>query len=152
MEKKKTKTSLQFYITKCSYLNTKLLQILDIMQAMYKKLEKEKKDGFQDPRILLAMSLWTLSSDITVWMNGYKGKFNPNKTACLCLAPASYKEQMAYISKISSEPNAASKLSKELKDNLSLLSRLFDELYEKDELEKINALNEAYANCLKGKK
>ena len=98
------------------------------------------------------MSLLSISDDITVWMNGYKGKLDKNKVACLYLAPASYKEQMAYICKICSEPNTASKLSKELKDDLSLLSRLFDELYEKDELEKIYALNEAYANCIKGRK
>ena len=119
---------------------------------MIKSLEKVKKDGLRDPRIVLEMSLLSISSDITVWMNGYKGKFDKNKVACLYLAPASYKEQMAYICKICSEPSTASKLSKELKDDLSLLSRLFDELYEKDELEKIYALNEAYANCIKGRK
>ena len=146
------KTSPQFYIAKCSYLSTKLQKINDIIQGMMKILEKVKKDGLRDPRIVLAMSLLSISSDITVWMNGYKGKLDKNKVACLYLAPASYKEQMAYICKISSEPNTASKLSKELKDDLSLLSRLFDELYEKDELEKIYALNEAYANCIKGRK
>ena len=146
------KTLPQFYIAKCSYLCTKLQKINDIMQGMIKSLEKVKKDGLRDPRIVLAMSLLSISSDITVWMNGYNGKFDKNKAACLYLAPASYKEQMAYICKICSEPNTASKLSKELKDDLSLLSRLFDELYEKDELEKIYALNEAYANCIKGRK
>ena len=146
------KTLPQFYIAKCSYLSTKLQKINDIIEGMMKSLEKVKKDGLRDPRIVLAMSLLSISSDITVWMNGYKGKLDKNKVACLYLAPASYKEQMAYICKISSEPNTASKLSKELKDDLSLLSRLFDELYEKDELEKIYALNEAYANCIKGRK
>ena len=146
------KTLPQFYIAKCSYLSTKLQKINDIIQGMMKSLEKVKKDGLRDPRIVLAMSLLSISDDITVWMNGYKGKLDKNKVACLYLAPASYKEQMAYICKISSEPNTASKLSKELKDDLSLLSRLFDELYEKDELEKIYALNEAYANCIKGRK
>ena len=146
------KTLPQFYIAKCSYLSTKLQKINDIIEGMMKSLEKVKKDGLRDPRIVLALSLLSISSDITVWMNGYNGKFDKNKAACLYLAPASYKEQMAYICKISSEPNTASKLSKELKDDLSLLSRLFDELYEKDELEKIYALNEAYANCIKGRK
>ena len=146
------KTLPQFYIAKCSNLSTKLQKINDIMQGIMKSLEKVKKDGLRDPRIVLELSLLSISSDITVWMNGYKGKLDKNKVACLYLAPASYKEQMAYICKISSEPNTASKLSKELKDDLSLLSRLFDELYEKDELEKIYALNEAYANCIKGRK
>ena len=150
METEKNLT--QFLITKCAYLNTKLQKIMDTMNAMIKILDKEKKDGFQDPRILLATSLMAISSDIYVWMNGYKSKFNKNKEACLYLAPASYIEQMAYIRKICSEPNAESKLSKEMKEDLSLLSRLFDELYQKDEIEKINALNEAYANCLKERK
>ena len=99
------KTLPQFYIAKCSYLSTKLQKINDIMQGMMKSLEKVKKDGLRDPRIVLAISLLTLSSNITVWMNGYKGKFDKNKAACLYLAPASYKEQMAYICKICSEPN-----------------------------------------------
>ena len=150
MEKKKT--SPQFYFTKCSYLCTKLQKILDTINPMIKILREEKKDGFQDPRIVLSCSLEALAGNIIVWMNGYKKKDNLNILACLYLAPASYLEQIAYISKTCSEPNTASKLSKQLKDDLSLLSRLFDELYQKDELDKINALNEAYENYLHGKK
>jgi hypothetical protein len=35
-----------------------------------------------------------------------------------------------------------------LKKDLSLLSQLFDELYQKDDLERINELNAAYAKYL----
>ena len=78
-----------------------------------------------------------------------KGKKNKDLSACLYLAPASYVGQMEYISKLYSEPNLASKLSNQYKEDLSLLAQLFDNLYKKDEMERINALNEAYAASLK---
>ncbi len=59
---------------------------------------------------------------------------------------------MKYIKKTFSEPNVANKLSNQLKDDLSLLSQLYNELYQKDEMERINALNETYANYIKGYK
>ena len=66
------------------------------------------------------------------------------------MAPASYVGQMEYISKLCSEPKVVSKLSNQYKEDLSLLDQLFDKLYKKGEMERINALNEAYAACLKG--
>ena len=143
------KTLSNIYITKCSQLNTKLHEILDKIHTILKILEKEKIDGLTDPKLVLASSLHALACNITAWTNGYNAKKNENKTACLYLAPASYKEQMAYIDKTCSEPNVASKLSNQLKNDLSLLSQLFDQLYQKDDLEKINELNAAYATCLK---
>ena len=131
------------------HMNSKLQEILDRIRTILKNLEKEKMDGLRDPKIVLASHLHSLAGDITVWMSSYTGKKNKDKDACLYLAPASYKEQMAYIYKTCSEPDVASKLSNQLKKDLSLLSQLFDELYQKDELEKINELNEAYATCLK---
>ena len=106
-------------------------------------------DGFTDPRIVLCMSLQSLASNSSVWMSVNKGKKNKDLSACLYLAPASYVGQMEYISKLYSEPNLASKLSNQYKEDLSLLTQLFDNLYKKDEMERINALNEAYAACLK---
>ena len=68
-------------------------------------------NGFSDPKIVLSSSLQALESDIIVWMHGYKDKADINKSACLYLAPPSYKEQMEYIRKTYSEPDIASKLS-----------------------------------------
>ena len=137
------------YKTTCSQLKTKLQEIFDRIDAILKNLIKEKMEGLRDPKIVLASNLRALAGDITVWMNSYSGKIDKNKTACLFLAPASYKEQMEYIYKTCSEPDLSSKLSNQLKKDLSLLLQLFDQLYHKDDLERIKALNDAYASYLK---
>ena len=133
----------------CDQLNIKLQEILNSIQTILKYLTKEKMNGFSDPKIVLASSLQALESDIIVWMHGYKDKADINKSACLYLAPASYKEQMEYIRKTYSEPDIASKLSDQLKKDISSLSELFDKLYQKEDLDRINSLNEAYADYIK---
>ena len=138
------------YSTVNTQLKTKLQEILVKIHSILENLKKEKKDGITDPKIVLSSCLQALAGNITVWVNAYTGKIDQNKVACLYLAPASYKEQMAYINKTCFEPAVASKLSNQLKKDLFLLSQLFDELYQKDDLERINSLNAAYANCLKG--
>ena len=97
----------------------------------------------------MASSLQALENDIIVWMHGYRDKADINKSSCLYLAPASYKEQMEYIRKTYSEPDIASKLSDQLKKDISSLSELFDKLYQNEDLDRINSLNEAYADYIK---
>ena len=108
--------------------------------------------GITDPKIILESFLQELDYNITVWMNAYTDKKNKDKDACFYLAPASYKEQMAYINKTCSQPDVANILSDQLKKDLSLLSQRFDERHQKDKFEKINELNASYATYLKGLK
>ena len=131
-------------------LKPKLQEIHNKINEIVNYLKKEI-DGIAVKAVLVA-SLEALAGEITVWMRVYNGKIDKNKKACLYLAPASYVDQMAYINKTNSEPDVASKLSDQLKNDLSLLSKLFDGLYTKKELDKFNALNEAYFACLKIKK
>ena len=142
-------TQLSRYSKTVSQLNTKLKEILDRINAIYNDLSKEKKDGFSDPKIVLALSLESLASDIYVWQNQYKNRKNENILACLFLAPASYKEQMDYLYKTYVEQDVANKLSDQLKKDLSLLLKLYDGLYEKNDLDRIKSLNDAYATYIK---
>ena len=138
--------------TTCRQLYTKLQEILGEIHTILGSVEKEKMDGMRDPRIVLASHLQSLAGNITVWMSAYAGKKDKNKDACLYLAPASYKEQMMYIYDTCSKLDVASKLSDQLKKDLFSLSQLFDKLYQKEDLERIKALNAAYVACLKGYK
>ena len=133
-------------------LKPKLQEIHNKINEIVNYLKKEKMNGLADPKAVLVGSLEALAGEITVWMRVYNHKIDKNKEACLYLAPASYVDQMAYIYKTNSEPDVASKLSDQLKNDLSLLSKLFDGLYTKKELDKFNALNEAYFACLGIKK
>ncbi len=71
-------------------MNTKLKKILDKIQSILKYLEKEKMDGFRDPKIVLASHLHSLAGDITTWLNVFTSKSDKNLVACLYLAPAPY--------------------------------------------------------------
>ena len=77
--------------------------------------------GITDPKIILESFLQELAYNITVWMNAYTDKKNKDKDACFYLAPASYKEQMAYINKTCSQPDVASKLSEPIEKRFVLV-------------------------------
>ena len=128
-------------------LKPKLQEIHNKINEIVNYLKKEI-DGIAVKAVLVA-SLEALAGEITVWMRVYNGKIDKNKEACLYLAPASYVDQMAYISKTYSEPDIASKLSDQLKKDISSLQELFDKLYQKEDLDRINSLNEAYADYIK---
>ena len=63
-------------------MESKLQEIFDRIQAIIKNLEKEKMDGFTDPRIVLCMGLQSLASNISVWMSVNKGKKSKDLSAC----------------------------------------------------------------------